>query len=94
MSKQPKALQMAHELRRAELGNAPKDWEVADELTRMHAINAEMLEALEKLLSALAWKNAHATANSDHLKYQYACEQVWMAEDQARAAIRKATEEA
>jgi len=59
--KQPEALRLAHALCNAGLVGAPLDSEVAAELRRLHALNAELVEALREVLRS--WGNEHTMHN-------------------------------
>lgn len=79
MTTQPKALRLA-DLIQSRFGNDIND-EAAAELRRLHSVNAQLLEALKKLLAMPDFDNTEKTS--------------WKrskARDKARAAIAKAEE--
>ncbi len=90
MSKQPEALRLAESLeafvKRHPVAGSVRDddAEAAAELRRLHAVNAELLEALNKFVLA-------ANTSESALDFSIKCDQFI---EQARAAIKRATEEA
>lgn len=82
MSEQPKALALAEHLEAFALD--AKDDEIAAELRRLHAVNAQMLEALSRLLPHVA----HLVhSDDDEQSVLDACV------DRARAAIAAAKDQ-
>jgi hypothetical protein len=61
VSKQPEALRLADELEDCRTP-MPRERRAAAELRRLHAVNAELVEALKGLLNSDAWERRDACA--------------------------------